>query len=181
MAALAGSVARRYARALFAIGVDRGSFEQLGQELADLAALWGASPDLRQALENPVFGPAEKRGVLEQLLPRVTPSADVQKFVRLLLDKRRIAALPMIARAYRELADAHAGRVRAEVTSAEPLSPGQTDSVRRSLEQRTGKKVILETRVDPSLIGGLVARVGDLVLDGSVRTQLANLRQRLLN
>jgi F-type H+-transporting ATPase subunit delta len=181
MAALGGSVSRRYARALFELGVARGTFEQLGQELADLTALWGTSTDLRRALENPVFARSEKRAVLEQLLPKVTPSPDVRKFVLLLLDRRRISILPSIARAYREMADAHAGRVRAQVISAQPLSPAETDRVRRSLEQRTGKKVILDLSVDPSLIGGLVARVGDLVLDGSVRTQLATLRQRLLN
>jgi F-type H+-transporting ATPase subunit delta len=181
MAAMGGSVSRRYARALFGIGVDRGTFEQLGQELSDLAALWTASGDLRQALENPVFAPAEKRKVLEQLLSRMSLGADLGKFLLLLLERRRISLLPGIARAYREMADAHAGRVRAQVTSAQPLSPAETDRVRRSLEQRTGKKVILDATVDPSLIGGLVARVGDLVLDGSVRTQLASLRQRLLN
>src|SRR5207302_9155133 len=85
MAAMAGSVARRYARALFAIGVDRGTFEQLGQELGELAALWGASPELRQALENPVFKAAEKRAVLERVLPRVAPTVDVQRFLLLLL------------------------------------------------------------------------------------------------
>jgi F-type H+-transporting ATPase subunit delta len=111
----------------------------------------------------------------------VTPTAEVQRFVLLLLERRRISALPAIARAYLELADAHTGRVRALVTSAQPLSPAEADRVRRSLEQRTGKKVIMETAVDPALIGGVVARVGDLVLDGSVRTQIAALKQRLLN
>ena len=86
-----------------------------------------------------------------------------------------------IARAYRDLADAHTGRVRARVTSAEPLTAAAADRVRRALEERTGKKVIVETAVDPSLIGGVVAQVGDLVLDGSVRTQLADLRSKLLN
>jgi F-type H+-transporting ATPase subunit delta len=181
MAALGGSVSRRYARALFELGVARGTFEQLGQELADLTALWGTSLDLRRALENPVFARSEKRKVLEELLPRVTPSPDVQKFVLLLLERRRITILPAIARAYREMADAHAGRVRAQVISAQPLTPAETDRVRRSLEQRTGKKVIVTPRVDRDLIGGIVARVGDLVLDGSVRTQLDDLRTRLLN
>jgi F-type H+-transporting ATPase subunit delta len=181
MAALAGSVARRYARALFEIGLARGTFEQIGQELSDVAALWSSSLDLRRALQNPVFSRAQKRAVLQQLLPRITSSADIQKFMLLLLERRRIGVLASIARAYREMADEHAGRVRAEVISAQPLSPAETDRVRRSLEQRTGKKVILKTTEDPSLIGGLVARVGDLVLDGSLRTQLASLRQRLLN
>ena len=146
MAVMGGSVARRYARALFGIGVDAGKFEALGDELDELATLWNESAELRQALENPVFKPAEKRAVLESILPRVAPTPEVQRFVLLLLDRRRIVLLPAIARAYRELADAHVGRVRAEVTSAEPLTPATLDRVRRSLEQRTGKKVIIETR-----------------------------------
>jgi F-type H+-transporting ATPase subunit delta len=105
----------------------------------------------------------------------------VQRFVLLLLERRRIVLLPSIARAYRDMADAHLGRVRAQITSAEPLAAAALDRVRRSLEQRTGKQVIVETAVDPDLIGGLVARVGDLVLDGSVRTQLSDLRAKLLN
>ena len=181
MAALGGSVARRYARALFGIGVDAGTFEALGQEIGDLAALWTAAADLRELLENPVFRPDEKRKVLEQILPRVAPTAEVRRLAMLLLERRRITLLPAIARAYRDLADAHTGRVRARVTSAEPLTAAAADRVRRALEERTGKKVIVETAVDPSLIGGVVAQVGDLVLDGSVRTQLADLRSKLLN
>jgi F-type H+-transporting ATPase subunit delta len=181
MAALAGSVSRRYARALFSIGVDRGSFEELGQELEAFAALLLESPELRQTLENPVFKASEKRAVLQSVLPRVTPTPDVQKFVLLLLERRRIAAVPGIARSYRELADLHTGRVRAQVTSAQALPAAELDRVQKALERRTGKKVILEAAVDPTLIGGLCARVGDLVLDGSVRTQLDILRAKLLN
>jgi F-type H+-transporting ATPase subunit delta len=179
--ALSGSVSRRYARALFSIGVDRANFELLGEELEAFGALWAGSAELRQALENPVFKPSEKRAVLQGLLPRVTPTADVQRFLLPLLERRRISAVPNIARAYREMADLHTGRVRAHVTSAQPLGPAEVERVRQSLERRTGKKVILEATVDPALIGGLIARVGDLVLDGSVRTQLGSLRDKLLN
>lgn len=181
MAALAGSVARRYARALFQIGVDTGTFEALGRELGDLAQLFQDSTELRQTLMNPVFKPAEKRAILEKILPRVTPNPVMQRFALLLLDRGRIVLLASLARAYRELADAHAGRVRAVVTSAAPLSHADLERVRQSLERRTKKTVMLEAQVDPSLIGGLVARVGDLVLDGSVRTQLSMLRDKLLN
>ncbi|MEA2698589.1 MAG: F-type H+-transporting ATPase subunit delta [Myxococcales bacterium] len=179
--ALSGSVGRRYARALFQIGVDRGTFERLGEELAQLADLFQSSTELRQTLENPVFRPSDKRAILEKILPRVTPTIEVQRFVLLLLERRRIVALPAIARAYRELVDQHTGRVRAAVVSAQPLGAGDLDRVRQSLERRTGKKVLIEASVDPALIGGVVARVGDLVLDGSVRTQLASLREKLLN
>ena len=181
MASLGGSVARRYARALFGIGVDAGKFEALGDELGELAELWAGSDELRQALENPVFKPDEKRAVLRTILPKVAPTPEVQRFVLLLLDRRRIMLLPAIARAYRDLTDVHVGRVRAAVISAEELSPATLDRVRRSLEQRTGKKVLITSTVDPDLIGGVVARVGDLVLDGSVRTQLEDLRARLVN
>ena len=181
MAVMGGSVARRYARALFGIGLDAGKFEALGNELTGLAALWNESDELRMALENPVFRPEEKRAVLERILPQVAPTPEVQRFVLLLLERRRIVLLPAIARAYRDLTDAEVGQVRAEVTSSQELAPATLDRVRRSLEQRTGKKVIVTSTVDPELIGGLVARVGDLVLDGSVRTQLEDLRTRLLN
>ena len=179
--ALSGSISRRYARALFSIGVDRGSFEQLGQELDAVAELWAGSPELRQALENPIFKDSEKRAVMQSLLPRVAPTPDVQKLVLLLLDRRRLPAVPNIARAYREMADLHTGRVRAHVTSAQALGPVELERIRQSLARRTGKQVILESAVDAGLIGGVVARVGDLVLDGSVRTQLGALRERLLN
>ncbi len=177
----AGSVSRRYARALFSIGVDRGTFEPLGKELEDFAALWTGSAELRDALANPVFKASEKRAVLQSLLVRVGSSPDVQKFVLLLLERRRLAAVPHISRAYREMADEHTGRVRAHVTSAQPLGPAELERVRQSLARRTGKQVILEASVDAALIGGIVARVGDLVLDGSVRTQLGTLRDKLLN
>jgi F-type H+-transporting ATPase subunit delta len=179
--ALSGSISRRYARALFSIGVDRGSFEQLGRELDSVAELWAGSPELRQALENPIFKDSEKRAVMQSLLPRVAPTPDVQKFVLLLLDRRRLPAVANIARAYREMADLHTGRVRAHVTSAQALGPAELERIRQSLARRTGKQVILESAVDAGLIGGVVARVGDLVLDGSVRTQLGALRERLLN
>jgi F-type H+-transporting ATPase subunit delta len=97
MAVLGGSVARRYARALFEIGADRGTFEAFGVELERLAEVYEGSPELRQALENPVFQLAQRRRVLERILPQLAPSLDVQKFAYLLLERRRIGLLPRIA------------------------------------------------------------------------------------
>jgi F-type H+-transporting ATPase subunit delta len=181
MAAFGGSVARRYARALFAIGVDKGKFEAFGREIDALAALWTGSADLREALSNPVFRLDQRRAILDKLLPQVAPSPEVKSFALLLLGRLRIPALPAIARAYKTLVDEKLGRVQALVTSAKPLDPATAVSVQRALERRTGKKVVMESTVDPSLIGGIVARVGDLVFDGSLRTRLETLRSRILN
>jgi F-type H+-transporting ATPase subunit delta len=181
MAVMGGSIARRYAKALFGLGVDEGTYERFGQELDQLARAYDGSSDLRLALENPVIKPSEKQMILRAILPRVAPSLPVQRFAQLLLGRGRITHLASIARAYRELADARAGQVRATVTSAAPLAAGDLDRVRRALEKRTGRKVMIQTAVDPNLIGGIVALVGDLVLDGSVRTQLDEMRRRLLN
>jgi len=181
MAALAGSIARRYARALFEIGVGKGGFEALGGELEALAAVYAGSLELRQTMENPVFKIAQKRAIVEKILPRVAPSPLMNKFVLLLVERRRIAVLPQIARAYQELTDQQLGRVRATVTSAKPLDVLTQAEIQRALERRTGKKVLMKTEVDPALIGGVVARVGSLVLDGSLRTRLETLGNRILN
>jgi len=177
MAALAGSIARRYARALFAIGVDQRSFEALGKELEALAALWNEATEMRQSLSNPIFKSSQKRAILQALLPRVAPTREVQSLAFLLLERGRIAALPAIARAYQEMCDDKLGRARATVRSARPLDVATQTEVRQVLERRTGRSVIMTTEVDPSLMGGIVAQVAGLVLDGSLRA----LSSKILN
>jgi F-type H+-transporting ATPase subunit delta len=181
MAALGGSISRRYAKAIFEIAVDLGNFELLGRQLNELAALWRDSPDLRQTLENPVFKLSQKRAVLQSLMPRLAPARQVQSLTLLLLERGRIAMLPAVARAYEEMCDEKLGRVRAVVKSAQPLDIASETEVRKALERRTGKKVILTTLVDPTLIGGVIAQVAGLELDGSVSSRLHAMRQRLLN
>ena len=99
----------------------------------------------------------------------------------LLLDKGRIVNLPDVARGYHTLVDEHANRVRATVTSARPLDPALEKRLKNALEQQSGKTVILEKKEDPSILGGVVTQLGDLVYDGSVRTQLAQMREQLLS
>jgi F-type H+-transporting ATPase subunit delta len=181
MAALAGSIARRYARALFAIGVDQRSFESLGKELEALAALWNEATEMRQSLSNPIFRPSQKRAILQGLLPQVAPTREVQNLAFLLLERGRIAALPAIARAYQEMCDDKLGRARATVRSARPLDIATQTEIRQVLERRTGRSVIMTTEVDPSLVGGIVAQVAGLVLDGSLRARLHALSSKILN
>jgi F-type H+-transporting ATPase subunit delta len=177
---IAGSIGRRYAKALLSIGVATKSFDALGRELDRAADTISRSPELKNALENPVFAVSKRRQVLEQLARPLALSTTVKNLLLLLLDKGRINALPDIARAHRELVDEQAGRARAVVTSAAPLDPGVESRLKGALEKQTGKAVILDKRIDPSLIGGVVAQVGDLVFDGSIKTQLDQIRQDLL-
>ena len=181
MATLAGSVARRYAKAIFAIGEEKGIFELIGRQLSELAELWRESPELRQTLENPVFKLSQKRVVLQGLLPRIAPARQVQSLALLLLERGRIAEIPAIARAYEEMCDEKLSRVRARVCSAQPLDLASEAEIRKALERRTGKKVIMTTEVDQGLIGGVVAYVAGVVLDGSVAARLEGLKNRLLN
>jgi F-type H+-transporting ATPase subunit delta len=176
-----GSVARRYAKALLEIGVKQQTYDALGKELERVADTFGRSPELKQTLENPIF-PLEKRKlVLDELARRLALSKIVRNFVLLLLDKGRIGSLPDVARVYHTLVDEHANRVRATVTSARPLDPTLEKRLKTALEQQSGKTVILEKKEDPAILGGVITQLGDLVYDGSVRTQLENMREQLLS
>jgi F-type H+-transporting ATPase subunit delta len=177
---IVGSVARRYAKALLDLGVKQQTYDAIGKELDRTADTFVRSPELRQALVNPVFSFDKRRLVLDELARRLALSKVVRNFVMLLLDKGRIGALPDIARVYRDLVDAHAGRVRATITSARPLDPALETRLKHALEKQSGKVVLLDKREDPSIVGGLVTQLGDIVYDGSVRTQLAALREELL-
>lgn len=175
-----GSIARRYARALLEIGRDEGQIDRLGDDLGRFARLLEGG-DLGNVMANPVFTLSERRAVLDRLLPGLALHAHAVNFLRLLLDKDRFAALPDIVREYRALADLEAGRVRATVTTAAELTPATRDAVATALARSTGKKVVLETKVDPALLGGLVAQVGGRVYDASLRTRLERLQLSLVN
>jgi F-type H+-transporting ATPase subunit delta len=181
MASSDGAAAIRYARALFELATEKKQSDAVGAELDALAETYATSAELRETLENPIFKLSERRAVLESLLPRLAPNPQMRSFALLLLERGRIGALPTIARAFREMMDSALGRVRATVTSARPLDAATQAAVQRALEKRVGKKVLLQATVDPDLIGGIVARVGDQVFDGSLRTRLDTLRARVLN
>jgi F-type H+-transporting ATPase subunit delta len=178
---IAGSLARRYAKALLEIGVQQQTYDALGKELDRAADTLRSSPELRVALENPVFSLEKRKLIMDELSRRLALSKTVRNFIMLLLDKGRIAALPDIARVHRTLIDEHAGRMRATVTSARPLDPLLESRLKTALEKSSGKVVLFDKREDPAILGGLVTQLGDTVYDGSVRTQLQQLREELLS
>lgn len=169
--------ARRYARALLMIGNEENRLEALSREVRAVADTVKASPELAQLLSNPVVSTESRRAVMKEVTARLGLSPTTRNAVMLLTDRRRGALLPEVADALAELNDEKAGKVQAEVTSAVPLSETQYVRLSKVLEKLTGRTVILQRKVDASLIGGVVARIGDKVYDGSIRTRLDEIRQ----
>lgn len=175
-----GSIPRRYAKALFELAQEAGSIEGVGKQLDALVELAQANDgQVLAVMSNPGFTASERRAVLELLLPRLGLSGLMLNFVRLVLDKDRFLALPDMAREYRALADDAANRVRATVTTATAASPALRAEITRSLSASTGKDVVVEMKVDPTLLGGMVARVGSKLYDASLRTRLDDLQVTL--
>ncbi len=173
------AAARRYARALFALASEENRVEGVHAELDGLADLFATHADLRQAIFRPLHPAAERRSVLRAVCERVGASETVRNFCSFLVEQRRLVDFVAIKEEFVRLAEAIAGRSQARVVSASPLSEEQRDRMRRALAVRTGKQIELDVSVDPSLLGGAVATVGGLVFDGSLRTQLEQLRASL--
>ena len=175
-----GSVARRYAKALLELAREADQLDRILGDITRFEELCASGDGrLGDVLTNPLFTHAERSAMLEQIVPRFGLHPTTQNFLRLLVDKDRMAALPGIVREYRALADLAANRVRATVTTASPLDPATFADVQHALDKATGKNVVIETAVDPSLLGGIVARVGSIVYDASLRTRLDRLQLSL--
>jgi len=174
------AAARRYARALFGLAKQDGETAGIRQELDRLAELFASSSDLRDALLTPLHPVRERRQVLRAIAEREGFSRLITNFYSYLIDQRRLVDFPGIREDYVRLVDEDAGLVTGTVVSAGPLDEQRQERLRRALSERTGLDVRLEVRVDPDLIGGAIAQVGDLVFDGSIRTQLDRLRANLM-
>ena len=173
------AIARRYAKALLLIGKEDGQAESYREELGGLAELIAQEKALEQAVTNPLYDVGGRRKVLEVIVEKLNLSKVVGAFVLLLFDKGRIGFLGDINDFYQKLADELKGVGRASLVSATELSSEAIEKIRSTLSQKTGKDIILEVEQDPGIIGGIVTRIGDLVLDGSIKTQLLNMRESL--
>ncbi|MDL2260436.1 ATP synthase F1 subunit delta [Deltaproteobacteria bacterium OttesenSCG-928-K17] len=172
---------KRYAHALLEIGVADGQYAQYGQELKQLVSAMAGSAEASKMLTSPAFPEGVRRKALAGILEKAALSPMVGNFVNLLMDKKRLGELPDIAETYSVLADEVMGVVQASIISAGPLSQAELDAIGDSLNKLVDRKVRLSITEDPSIIGGLVAKLGDLTIDGSVRTQISKLAGRLDN
>ena len=173
------AVSRRYAKALILIGQEDGQAEQYNAELESVVGLFDTQEDFETALINPLFNKNDRKKVLEAVLAATDLSEIMKSFLILLFDKGRIGFLREIASYYKDLADELKGVVKASIVSATELSSEAVEKIKESLSKKTGKTIVLNVEQDPGLIGGVVTKIGDLVMDGSVKTQLMNMRETL--
>ena len=171
--------AARYARALLDVAIKESDPERAEQELAAFVGLVQQHSDLQRALADPVVSAADKRAVVGQVLARLQPTSPVGKLLLLLASRGRLALLPDLLDVYRERLRELRNVVQAEVTTAVPLTPERTAELQQRLAQMTGRVVTMTTKVDESIIGGVVTRIGSTVYDGSVAGQLAKVKDRL--
>jgi F-type H+-transporting ATPase subunit delta len=174
------TAATRYARALFDVAVqEHANLEQIEAELQQFADLFTQHPELAKVLLNPAVPVPRKRAAIAELTMRAQLAPIVAKLIALLADRDRLVLLPDLLTAYRDRLMDHRHVVRAEVTTAAPIDPARVEAIQHSLATVTGRTVTVSTKVDPAIIGGLVARVGSTVYDASVTRQLERMRERL--
>ena len=172
-------LAKRYAKALFAVGKEGNAFAEFTKTLNDMAELFVGMPEVSDALTNPLYPVEAREKVMEHLLVSMQVSQVLGNFFKLLVQKKRANILPDIAMVFQAMVDADNNMCQGTVVSAMELTPELSAKVKATLEKITGKQVVLTAQVDPSIIGGIVAKVGDLVLDGSIRSQLAGLKESI--
>jgi F-type H+-transporting ATPase subunit delta len=171
--------AARYAKALLDVAINESDPDRAEQELAAFVGLVHSNPDLERTFANPVVSAADKRVVVQQILDRISPTTPAGKLILLLASRGRLGLLPDVLDVYRERLMEHRHVLRAEVTTAAPLSPERAAQLQQRLANATGRTVTMTTKVDASIIGGVVTRIGSIVYDGSVATRLAKVRDRL--
>jgi F-type H+-transporting ATPase subunit delta len=169
-------IAGRYATAIFELAQDTNAIPAVEQDFANLKRLMAENPDLARAVRSPVFGADEQGNALKAILEKIGASKLGTQFVLLLAAKRRLFYLTDIIASFTRILATRRGEVHAEVTSARTLSDAETTELKAALKARLGRDPRLETKVDPTLLGGLVVKVGSRMIDSSLRTKLNGIR-----
>jgi F-type H+-transporting ATPase subunit delta len=176
------AVARRYAHALFDVATRAGKVDRIGTDLTAFQALVSGNSDLAKVFASPGIPAKNKRAIVDDLVAKAGDlTGEVARLLGMLADRDRLAMLDGVAAEYNAEAMRAARRVSAEVVSAVPLDSARVSALADALGRATGLQVTLTQRVDPKMVGGVVAKVGSLVFDGSVTRQLARMRDRLLS
>ncbi|MBN1102690.1 MAG: ATP synthase F1 subunit delta [Deltaproteobacteria bacterium] len=174
---IGSKVSKRYAKALFSLAQEDGKIPAYGEDLKGFVKIFRDHPELARVVSSPVFTVEDRKSILEKVLVSTPLSSLVRNFLHLLLDRGRIGVVGSIQEHYEKLADEISNLARAEVIVARPLQADARARLERALGDLTSKTIKMKVREDRGLIGGIVVRIGDLVLDGSIKTHLRGLRE----
>jgi len=173
-----GVIARRYAKAL--INLAEKDLEITGNSLAEIADVYSNSTELSEVLSDTKISSQIKQDVLKNILKKIKVSKLVDTFIRYLLAKRRIVLLPNIERAFNLLLQEKLGRIEAGITVAQEIPEVTVGKLEKAISRYSGKEVSVNITIDPAIIGGIVTRIGSVVIDGSIHTQLNQIRQSII-
>jgi F-type H+-transporting ATPase subunit delta len=173
------AVARRYAEALADVAVSRNQVEQIENELRQMAELVRSNRELHDLFASPIISLPDKRRVLDAIIERARPGAVMANLLRVMLNHYRLHYINEVHEQFRREMNERRGVVLAEVVTATEIGSAERETLGKRLEAMTGKQVEVQFKTDPSLIGGIVTRVGSVVYDGSIRTQLHEIKERL--
>ena len=178
-AGIQASLAGRYAVALFELAAEDGVVSAVESDLETLSAALAESSELASLITNPQLGRTAKAGAIEQVAKLLELNTLTRRFLGVLAENRRLAELPRMIRAFRDIAAAQRGEVSADVISAHPLTEDQLSTLKAKLTAREGRTVKLTSSVDPDMLGGLIVTIGSKRIDGSIRTRLNALTQAM--
>jgi len=173
------TVAKKYAKALLEMGLQDGNYEALGQDLNKMADLLRENKELRVVLQSTAFPKPTRKAIAGKISEGLGLATTTIKFIELLIQRKRIDLLFEVTKAYRDLCDEVAGRTRITLVTPLELPSGLVEEIKGKIESLTGKEVILFLEKDPSLIGGFLTKIGNMVFDGSLKGQIAKLRDTL--
>ncbi len=172
-------VAKRFAKALVELAHEKNTVEKTRADLAAFVAAVDAEGSLRKLFASPAFAPETKKAVIGELAARLELQPGTTRFIEHLAEVGRIRYVRDVAEAFEEILAERQNRARARVATAAALTSGETDEIKKKLEVVTGKQVEVEAQVEPALIGGVRAQIGSVIYDGTIRNQLAKMRERL--
>lgn len=172
-------LANRYAKALFSVAQEENAFDDYAKSLKEIVTAMTTYPEVKDGLTNVMYSVDVRCKVMAHIAEAQGATQIIKNFLDLVIQKKRAAFLPEIAEAFQALIDAQRNICQGTVVTAMPLSAELNEKIQATLEKITGKKVVISTKVDPAILGGIIAKVGDLVMDGSIRSQLQGLKESI--
>ncbi|MBA3014635.1 MAG: F0F1 ATP synthase subunit delta [Proteobacteria bacterium] len=172
-------LANRYAKALFSVAQEENAFDDYAKSLKEIVTAMTTYPEVKDGLTNVMYPVDVRCKVMAHIAEAQGATQIIKNFLDLVIQKKRAAFLPEIAEAFQALIDAQRNICQGTVVTAMPLSAELNEKIQATLEKITGKKVVISTKVDPAILGGIIAKVGDLVMDGSIRSQLQGLKESI--